>query len=72
MQRNTATLSPEDFVRDIEQALPNCSPKEGARLVEHANAWATDRYDGEIPEPLLNRLKRLEAQCRTLTMHAAG
>jgi hypothetical protein len=65
-------LSPEEFISEVEQALPKCTPTEANRLVEYAKVWAIDRYNGEVPFGLVRRQERLEAQCRTLTMRSAG
>lgn len=65
-------LSPEEFTREVEEALSECSTTEAVRLVEHAKAWAIDRYEGDIPLELARRHNLLEARCHTLTMRADG
>lgn len=58
------TLTPEEFVQQISDSLPDSTNRESRRLLDHARAWATVFYEGEIPPLLLNRLQRLEARCR--------
>ena len=72
MQANTNVLSPEEFAQELAHALPQYTPTEQARLVEHLQVWALDRYDGDIPATLQARLQRLEGLCRISTRRAAG
>ena len=57
-------LSPEEFTAQVRAALPQSCPDEQARLIKHANAWATVHYNGEIPAPLLQELNLLEGYRR--------
>lgn len=55
-------LSPEEFVQQIDQALPQSTPTERQRLLKHAEAWATVSYNGEVPAELSAHLRTLGAQ----------
>jgi hypothetical protein len=54
------TLTPEEFVQEIDAALPRLSNTEAARLLEHARAWAIVCYPEQIPEALDSALTDLE------------
>jgi hypothetical protein len=53
-------LTPEQFVREVENVLPISIPSEQKRLLEHARAWAVSSYNGAVPEVLHQQLKTLE------------
>jgi hypothetical protein len=55
-------LTPEQFVNEVESALPQSISTERKRLLEQARAWAVVSYDGEMPEALAQRIQSLEAQ----------
>jgi hypothetical protein len=55
-------ISPEEFLGQVEGALPKVIPKERNRLLEHARAWAISFYEGEMPVAMEHRLESLEAQ----------
>ena len=56
------TVTPEDFIQQIEGALPKSTQKERNRLLEHARAWAVSFYEGKVPAALEYRLESLEAR----------
>ena len=56
------TVTPEEFLQQIEGALPKSTQKERDRLLEHARAWAVASYEGEIPTGFEYRLESLEAR----------
>lgn len=67
MPQLTETLSPEQFADEIAFVLPRSVPAERTRLLDHARAWATVYYTGDVPQALTDRLRRLEIGCRYLT-----
>ena len=55
------TLSPEDFLHQVEIVMPVSTGEEQQRLLQHARAWATVYYDGNLPAELTHNLTQLEA-----------
>jgi hypothetical protein len=55
-----AVLTAEQFVMEVERALPLSIPSERKRLLEHARAWAVISHQGDVPEGLNQQLKTLE------------
>ena len=53
--------TPEEFARRSEITMDVLTPEEQQRVIEHACAYATVRYQGREPEALLEQLKQLEA-----------
>jgi hypothetical protein len=66
-------MTPEEFAVQVADALSVSTFAEARRLVDHARAWSTVFYDGNIPQSLDSQLQRLEKQkWECLTMHDAG
>jgi hypothetical protein len=61
------TLTPEEFVREIDAALPRLSNTEVARLLEHARAWAIVCYPEKTPQALDSALTSLEEKWHAQT-----
>jgi hypothetical protein len=59
---NNEILTPEQFVDELEDALPGASPEEAKRLIEHARAWAIVYYEAEVPRELQARINSLEEE----------
>jgi hypothetical protein len=55
-------LTPRQFIRDINGALPFLTESELSALKVRARAWATVFYTAEVPEELEESLKQLERQ----------
>jgi hypothetical protein len=58
--RNILAFTPQQFVEEVEGALPLSTPQEQKRLLEHAKAWAIVWHNGNVPEALNQQLKTLE------------
>jgi hypothetical protein len=54
--------TPTHFVALVANALPQSTPEEARRLVDHATAWVWKFYDGKEPANLARELMKLEAQ----------
>lgn len=55
-------LTAEQFAETVRLALPVSSGAERKRLIEHAKAWATVQYNGDVPAPLVDKLSQMERQ----------
>jgi hypothetical protein len=62
--QSTDSLTPTEFIDEIAANFPKLTLRETRRLLDHARAWATVFFDGEIPPLLASRLQNLEALCR--------
>jgi hypothetical protein len=56
------SITPEQFIADVERALPKSTQKERDRLLQHARAWAVSFYEGEVPTAMQHRMESLEAR----------
>jgi hypothetical protein len=55
-------LTPEEFIQEVEQALPSSTPEEQYCLLNHARAWALVSYSGKVPVELVEQIHGLEVQ----------
>ena len=60
----TITLTPDQFIADLDLAMPRLSPAERIRMIAHGRAWAAVYYAESGPEPVANRLNCLEVTWR--------
>jgi hypothetical protein len=55
-------LSPDQCVEELAKTLPQSTPEEAQRLIEHVRAWALVFYEGEVPLSLVHQINTLEEQ----------
>jgi hypothetical protein len=64
----TKTLSAEEFVQQVSDALPHSVAAEREQLLRYARAWADVSYPEQLPAELNERLKTLEAAWQRQTI----
>jgi hypothetical protein len=53
-------LTPEQFIDEVAAVIPQSTPAEVRRLIEHARAWGIVYYKGDVPATLTARIDELE------------
>jgi hypothetical protein len=56
------SITPEEFIGQVELVLSKSTQTERNRLLEHARAWAVSFYTGDVPTEMQHCLESLEAR----------